>query len=173
MSDTEQIPIKRKVVMTQQRLDNLKIARESALAKKKQMKQLSENKKELKKVEFETELDNSKKALEKTKVETLKEEIVEPKVEPTLIKEKPKKINKPTPKPITPSSSSSEESSSSSSEEEEKIIYNKKKPKKKIQKEKTKYEMSNEITKNELYDKIQKDNYNKLFSSMFPQYNLI
>jgi hypothetical protein len=172
MSDTEQIPIqtKRKVVMTQDRLDKLALARKSALIKKAQMKEITENEKKLKKVEFETKLGNSKKALEPLKEEeTLKEEIVEPKVEP--IKEKPKKINKPKPKPITPPTSSSEESSSS--EEEEKIIYNKKKPKKKIQKEKTKYEMSNEITKNELYDKIQKDNYNRVFSSMFPQYNLI
>jgi hypothetical protein len=168
MSDTE-IPIKKKVVMTQERLDKLKIARESALAKKKQMKQLSENKKELKKVEFETELDNSKKALEKTKVETLKEEIVEPKVEPTLIKEKPKKINKPKPKPITPSSSSSDESSSS---EEEEIVY-KNKPKKKIQKSKSKYEIADEVTKDLLYKKIQDDNYKNLFKSMFPNYSVM
>ncbi len=144
MSDTEQIPIqtKRKVVMTQERLDKLKIARESALAKKRQMKELSENKKELKKVEFETELDNSKKALQKTKVE-----IVEPKEKPV------KKINKPKPKPITPPSSSSDESSESSSSSEEETIYkicNRKKPKKKIQKQKTKYEMSDVVKRSKL-----------------------
>jgi hypothetical protein len=171
MSDTEQIPIKRKVVMTQDRLDKLALARKSALIKKAQMKEITENEKKLKKVEFETKLGNSKKALEPLKEEeTLKEEIVEPKVEP--IKEKPKKINKPKPKPITPPTSSSEESSSSE-EEEEKIIYNKKKPKKKIQKEKTKYEISDEVTKDLLYKKIQEDNYKTLFSSMFPNYSVM
>ena len=169
MSDTEnnEIPIKKKVVMTQERLDKLKIARESALLKKKQMKEITENEKKLKKVEFETKLGNSKKALEPLKEEeTLKEEIVEPKVEP--IKEKPKKINKPKPKPITPPTSSSDESSSS----EEEIVY-KKKPKKKIQKSKSKYEIADEVTKDLLYKKIQEDNYKTLFSSMFPNHNLM
>jgi hypothetical protein len=171
MSDTEQIPIKRKVVMTQDRLDKLALARKSALIKKAQMKEITENEKKLKKVEFETKLGNSKKALEPLKEEeTLKEEIVEPKVEPTLIKEKPKKINKPKPKPITPPTSSSDESSSS--EEEEEIVY-KNKPKKKIQKQKTKYEISDEVTKDLLYKKIQDDNYKNLFQSMFPNHNLM
>jgi hypothetical protein len=180
--------------MTQDRLDKLKIARESALLKKKQMKEITENEKKLKKVEFETKLGNSKKALE-----PLKEEIVEPKVEP--IKEKPKKINKPKPKPITPPSSSSDDETSSSSSEEEETIYkicnrkkpktkiqsesssseeetiykicNRKKPKKKIQKSKSKYEISDEVTKDLLYKKIQDDNYKTLFTSMFPNHNLM
>ena len=47
MSDTKnnEIPIKKKVVMTRERLDKLKIARESALLKKAQMKEITENEK--------------------------------------------------------------------------------------------------------------------------------
>jgi hypothetical protein len=172
MSDTESsIKTRKKVVMTQDRLDKLALARLSALAKKAQMKELTNKTKELKKVEFESKLDTVTKALEKTQIV---EPIIETKVEQIkleTIKEKPKKkINKPKPKPITPPSSSSDETSSSSSEEEE-IVY--KKPKKKIQKQKTKYEMSDEVTKDILFKKIQDDNYKTLFQSMFPNYSIM
>ncbi len=68
MSDTEntEIPIRKKVIMTQERLDKLALARQLAMAKKKQMKLLTTQTKELKNVEFESKLDNVTKALEKT-----------------------------------------------------------------------------------------------------------
>ena len=80
MSDTEIIiKTRKKVVMTQERLDKLALARKSALIKKAQMKLLTTQTKELKKVEFESNLDNVTKALEKT-------QIVEPIVEPIVEK---------------------------------------------------------------------------------------
>lgn len=146
ITEEKPIKVKRKVVFTEARLNQLAEARKKAMEKKASMKLITEQTKQIKDNLFKEKMENIKKINEKI---------------PEKVPEKIKKVKK-VKKPVTPETSSDE---SSSSDESEKEIQ-------KSRKKKT-YKLSDEYVKKKLYDKMQEDNLKVSWKCLFPNHKLI
>jgi transposase len=154
ITEEKPIKVKRKVVFTEARLNQLAEARKKAMEKKASMKLITEQTKQIKDNLFKEKMENIKKINEK-----IPEKI--PEKVPEKVPEKIKKVKK-VKKPVTPETSSDE---SSSSDESEKEIQ-------KSRKKKT-YKLSDEYVKKKLYDKMQEDNLKVSWKCLFPNHKLI
>jgi hypothetical protein len=154
ITEEKPIKVKRKVVFTEARLNQLAEARKKAMEKKASMKLITEQTKQIKDNLFKEKMENIKKINEKIP-EKVPEKI------PEKVPEKIKKVKK-VKKPVTPETSSDE---SSSSDESEKEIQ-------KSRKKKT-YKLSDEYVKKKLYDKMQEDNLKVSWKCLFPNHKLI
>lgn len=149
---------KAKRVLTQQQLENLKVAREKALERKKQMKDLTEKEKHIKKLEEE---DRVKKINDKLAQ-------LEKKPEPIKTKSKSKKENVKT---IERSDEESDDEISDSSEEEyvapKKSTRNSTSKRISVRPPKSNGELAVQVSKEELQERFRKQALAQAYNSLF------